>query len=259
MSSQTNSSCRRCAARSPAAAGRTTNLSRRAAGSVSGWRARSPQRSPPPRPGTPRRGGRGEIIDVSTYEAMVIAMGGLSTMSASVLGVDSVLQQRSLELPSIVPTADGMVGFCTITAQQFQDFLVMIDRADLVDDAELASMRRAHRAPRRVPRHGHPVDGDPHHARDRRSCGGVPNSGRPHRNSRHAATGRPLRATRSVRRIGAGGDAAAGAVSQRRDRRQGRPDGPRGSAPTTAASTGRRGRSDRTLSTPPYFRCPTYG
>jgi crotonobetainyl-CoA:carnitine CoA-transferase CaiB-like acyl-CoA transferase len=85
------------------------------------------------------RGGRGEIIDVSTYEAMAFAMGGLSAMSASVLGADSLLYQRSLELPSIVPTADGMVGFCTITAQQFQDFLVMIDRADLVDDAELAS------------------------------------------------------------------------------------------------------------------------
>ncbi|OBG26645.1 CoA transferase [Mycobacterium sp. 852002-51057_SCH5723018] len=85
------------------------------------------------------RAGRGEVVDVSTFEAMVIAMGGLSTMSASVLGADSLLYQRSLELPSIVPTADGMVGFCTITAQQFQDFLVMIDRADLVDDAELAS------------------------------------------------------------------------------------------------------------------------
>ncbi|OBF91797.1 acyl-CoA hydratase [Mycobacterium sp. 852002-51163_SCH5372311] len=85
------------------------------------------------------RGGGGEVIDVSTFEAMVIAMGGLSAMSASVLGADSLVQQRSLELPSIVPTADGMVGFCTITAQQFQDFLVMIDRADLVDDAELAS------------------------------------------------------------------------------------------------------------------------
>jgi len=85
------------------------------------------------------RGGRGEIIDVSTYEAMVIAMGGLSAMSASVLGADSLMHQRSLELPSIVPTADGMVGFCTITAQQFQDFLVMIDRADLVDDEDLAS------------------------------------------------------------------------------------------------------------------------
>ncbi|BBY03564.1 CaiB/BaiF CoA-transferase family protein [Mycobacterium seoulense] len=85
------------------------------------------------------RGGRGEVIDVSTYEAMVIAMGGLSAMSASVLGADSLLGRRSLELPSIVPTADGMVGFCTITAQQFQDFLVLIDRADLLDDAELAS------------------------------------------------------------------------------------------------------------------------
>jgi crotonobetainyl-CoA:carnitine CoA-transferase CaiB-like acyl-CoA transferase len=85
------------------------------------------------------RSGRGEVVDVSTFEAMAIAMGGLSAMSASVLGADSLLHQRSLELPSIVPTADGMVGFCTITAQQFQDFLVMIDRADLVDDAELAS------------------------------------------------------------------------------------------------------------------------
>jgi len=85
------------------------------------------------------RSGRGEVIDVSTYEAMAIAMGGLSAMSASVLGADSLLYERSLELPSIVATADGMVGFCTITAQQFQDFLVMIDRADLVDDAELAS------------------------------------------------------------------------------------------------------------------------
>ncbi len=85
------------------------------------------------------RSGRGQVIDVSTYEAMVIAMGGLSAMSASVLGADSLLHERSLELPSIVPTADGMVGFCTITAQQFQDFLVMIDRSDLVDDAELAS------------------------------------------------------------------------------------------------------------------------
>ncbi|WP_102419165.1 CoA transferase [Mycobacterium sp. 4858] len=85
------------------------------------------------------RGGRGEVIDVSTYEAMVIAMGGLSAMSASVLGADSLLGRRSLELPSIVPTADGMVGFCTITAQQFQDFLVLIDRPDLLDDVELAS------------------------------------------------------------------------------------------------------------------------
>jgi crotonobetainyl-CoA:carnitine CoA-transferase CaiB-like acyl-CoA transferase len=87
-----------------------------------------------------RSGGGGAVIDVSIYESMVVAMGSLSAMSASVLGDDSLLTQRSLELPSIVPTADGMIGFCTITAQQFHDFLVLIDRPDLLDDEELASM-----------------------------------------------------------------------------------------------------------------------
>ncbi|OBK21555.1 CaiB/BaiF CoA-transferase family protein [Mycobacterium asiaticum] len=87
-----------------------------------------------------RRCGRGEIIDVSTYEAMAIAMGGLPAMSASVMGSDSLMNSRSLELPSIVPTADGLVGFCTITAQQFQDFLVLIERPDLIDDQELAAV-----------------------------------------------------------------------------------------------------------------------
>jgi crotonobetainyl-CoA:carnitine CoA-transferase CaiB-like acyl-CoA transferase len=86
-----------------------------------------------------RRTGAGETIDLSIYEAMVIAMGSLGAVSASVLGADA-FGTRSLELPSIVPTADGLVGFCTITAQQFQDFLVLIERPDLLDDEELALM-----------------------------------------------------------------------------------------------------------------------
>ncbi|AEV76576.1 putative acyl-CoA transferase/carnitine dehydratase [Mycolicibacterium rhodesiae NBB3] len=86
-----------------------------------------------------RRTGAGETIDLSVYEAMAIAMGSLGAVSASVLGGDA-FGTRSLELPSIVPTADGLVGFCTITAQQFQDFLVLIERADLLDDEELATM-----------------------------------------------------------------------------------------------------------------------
>ena len=53
---------------------------------------------------------------------------------------------RSIEIPSIEPTADGWVGLCTITAQQFQDFLVLIERPDLIDDADLANaMTRAKR------------------------------------------------------------------------------------------------------------------
>src|SRR6516164_3135260 len=109
MWSPMSSFCRRCAARSPAEDGPATSRYRRAGGSANGWPAHSPRRSAPRRRGMP-----------------------------SVLGAE-LMYQRSLELPSIVPTVDGMVGFCTITAQQFQDFLVMIDRADLVDDAELAS------------------------------------------------------------------------------------------------------------------------
>jgi crotonobetainyl-CoA:carnitine CoA-transferase CaiB-like acyl-CoA transferase len=87
-----------------------------------------------------RRTGTGSAIDLSIYEAMVIAMGSLGAVSRSVLGDDQSLGRRSLELPSIVPTADGLVGFCTITAQQFQDFLVLIERPDLLDDGDLASM-----------------------------------------------------------------------------------------------------------------------
>jgi crotonobetainyl-CoA:carnitine CoA-transferase CaiB-like acyl-CoA transferase len=77
---------------------------------------------------------------------MVVTMGGLGAVSASVLGADRALAGRSTEPPSIVPTADGLVGFCTITAQQFADFLVTIDRADLLEDADLASFagRRRH-------------------------------------------------------------------------------------------------------------------
>ena len=73
-----------------------------------------------------RRTGRGEIVDVSIYESMVTSMGALGAMAHSVLGVDVPVSSRSIELPSIVPTADGLVGFCTITAQQFEDFLVLI-------------------------------------------------------------------------------------------------------------------------------------
>jgi crotonobetainyl-CoA:carnitine CoA-transferase CaiB-like acyl-CoA transferase len=95
-----------------------------------------------------RAAGQPDLLDLSAFEAMVVTMGGPGAVSASVLGDDRPVPGRSLELPSIVPTADGLVGFCTITGQQFADFLVMIERADLIDDADLASFagRRRRRA-----------------------------------------------------------------------------------------------------------------
>ncbi len=46
--------------------------------------------------------------------------------------------QRSVEVPSIEPALDGWVGFAMLSAQQWQDFTVMIDRPDLADDPGLA-------------------------------------------------------------------------------------------------------------------------
>ncbi len=82
--------------------------------------------------------GIGEFVDVSVFEAMVITMGGLGVVGAQVNG-PAASPPRSFERPSIVKTSDGYVGFCTITGQQFQDFLVLIERFEWLDDADLAS------------------------------------------------------------------------------------------------------------------------
>lgn len=86
-----------------------------------------------------RRTGAGDVVDVSAFEAMVVTMGGLGAVQAQLLGPDLAPAPRMLELPSIVPTADGLVGFCTVTAQQFADFLVLIGRPELIGDPGLAS------------------------------------------------------------------------------------------------------------------------
>jgi crotonobetainyl-CoA:carnitine CoA-transferase CaiB-like acyl-CoA transferase len=86
------------------------------------------------------RDGPGELIDVAMFECMISTMGGLGAVSWSVLGPQGAPPGRSVEIPSIVTTADGLVGFCTITGQQFRDFLVLIERPDLLNDADLASV-----------------------------------------------------------------------------------------------------------------------
>ena len=86
---------------------------------------------------------------------------------------------------------------------------------------------------------------DPHHARNRGPRRGLPNPGGPHRNPRYAANGRPLRPTRSVRRVGGWGSPQP-RVPYRSDAMTTRPpDTHPGSAPTTAASTGHRDRSGK--------------
>lgn len=90
------------------------------------------------------RSGRGDHADVSHLEAMAVAMSGYASLRKSLLA-DAFSATRNVELPSIEPVGDGgYVGFCTITRQQFSDFLIMIGHGDLIDDDELASSAGRH-------------------------------------------------------------------------------------------------------------------
>ena len=88
-----------------------------------------------------RAGGTdGELVDVSMLEAAHIAGAAYSPLSHLMAGSPPIAAPaRVVETVEIHPTLDGWVGFTTNSAQQFQDFLVLIERADLLADDDLAS------------------------------------------------------------------------------------------------------------------------
>ncbi len=81
------------------------------------------------------RTGRGEHIDLAVADVIGIAATTFSDLARSMRGgghdFDPVA--RSVEAPSIEPAADGWVGFNTNTALQYQGFVLMIERPDLID------------------------------------------------------------------------------------------------------------------------------
>jgi len=86
-----------------------------------------------------RRSGQGEHVDVAMLDCMAVAMTTYPAVVASFTGWPAVVGTgRTVEVPSIEPSSDGYAVFTTNSAQQFHDFLVMIGRADLLEDAELA-------------------------------------------------------------------------------------------------------------------------
>ena len=79
-----------------------------------------------------RRGQGGQHIDMSMLECLCVAMSLYAPLTASMS--ETPPTGRTVEIPSVERSADGWIGFCTITGQMFRDFLLMIDRADLLDD-----------------------------------------------------------------------------------------------------------------------------
>ena len=81
-----------------------------------------------------RNGGGGELIDCSLMEACHLSASGFIDLYYALAGSPPILAPpRTTELPSIEPTADGWVGFNTNTRQQFESFLLMIEREDLLE------------------------------------------------------------------------------------------------------------------------------
>jgi crotonobetainyl-CoA:carnitine CoA-transferase CaiB-like acyl-CoA transferase len=89
-----------------------------------------------------RRSGVGAHIDLSMAECSAIAMSTFRDLAQSMLGRRDVSNgiARGVETPSIEPASDGWVGFNTNTGEQFQNFLVMIERFDLIETGEWASV-----------------------------------------------------------------------------------------------------------------------
>ncbi|OJZ75261.1 CoA transferase [Mycobacterium paraffinicum] len=81
-----------------------------------------------------RGGGGGDIIDCSLMEACHLSASGFIDLYYALAGSPPISgPARMTELPSIEPTADGWVGFNTNTRQQFESFLLMIEREDLLE------------------------------------------------------------------------------------------------------------------------------
>ncbi len=90
-----------------------------------------------------RRSGQGEDVDVAVLDCMAVTMVTYPSVFASFSGWPPLAGTgRSVQLPSIEPAEDGYVVFTANSAQQFEDFLVLIERPDLLDDAELAQVAK---------------------------------------------------------------------------------------------------------------------
>jgi crotonobetainyl-CoA:carnitine CoA-transferase CaiB-like acyl-CoA transferase len=81
-----------------------------------------------------RHGGPGELVDLSMSEVANTTGTTAADLMDSLRGrPNPETPGRSFETPSVEPTSDGYVGFNTNTRTQFDSFLLMIERPDLIE------------------------------------------------------------------------------------------------------------------------------
>jgi crotonobetainyl-CoA:carnitine CoA-transferase CaiB-like acyl-CoA transferase len=90
-----------------------------------------------------RATGHGELVDVSWCEVANLTASNYADLMNSLQGrpeLDPSVPYRTVELPSIEPTADGWLGVNTNTRDQWESFCILIERPDLLETAEFASL-----------------------------------------------------------------------------------------------------------------------
>jgi len=86
------------------------------------------------------RTGEGEVIDLAMLDSMALTMNTYTPVFADFMDWPPLRRPtRTVEIPAAEPTVDGWVAFTTNSAQQFADFLILIERTDLIDDTELSN------------------------------------------------------------------------------------------------------------------------
>jgi crotonobetainyl-CoA:carnitine CoA-transferase CaiB-like acyl-CoA transferase len=84
--------------------------------------------------------GHGEHIDLAMSEVMTVASGGYREYTHALRGGGPIAgPTRLIETPSIEPTLDGYVGFCTNSREQLNSFLLLIERPDLLAEEQFGS------------------------------------------------------------------------------------------------------------------------
>ena len=162
-----------------------------------------------------RAGAPGTAVDVSWLEAMTVSTNlyadPMWSIMTALMGIDPPGDPRSVETPSIYPTADGWIGFNTNGPQHAEAFLRLIERDDLIDEGYVNAGTRTgnrHEFDELGPRLDHATSdrGDP------RSGGGPARADGPGERRRHGARrgaararARLLRAVARRRRPGAAG------------------------------------------------------
>ena len=92
-----------------------------------------------------RATGHGETIDFSLFEGITLAGTNFLDLSFRLLAGPPDPEKlgslpQSIETPSIEPTRDGYVGFCTNSRQQVADFMLLIGHPELREDEQLAQV-----------------------------------------------------------------------------------------------------------------------